>query len=190
MLVHSFEIDIEETIKNTFPLGKLPSQWHNQMMSIHKVSALLGRIENHAVNIAESAAALINKSEEISLYLVQIYISKMADITETLLGDSLNCFFHPDGIVARRIQNSDNQFCALIQSMTNRIKDMVLKETIPFESAVELSHIFKNLEQIAENSVTIAEKVNCAELQKSPTKFIGGSHQAVSHRDTISAEKV
>jgi phosphate transport system protein len=140
-LINSYEIEIDNTIYNTLAIVQLPADLLRRMLPVQKISIMLERIGDHAVNIAESALSLAIK-------------------TEKVLHDSLESFFKNDIVLAQNVLTRDEEVDSLNISITQNVKERVLRETLPFEVAMELIRVCKNCERIADLASNIAEEAS------------------------------
>jgi phosphate transport system protein len=155
-LINSYEIEIDNTIYNTLAIVQLPADLLRRMLPVQKISIMLERIGDHAVNIAESALSLAIKTEDQMLGEIR----KMAEITEKVLHDSLESFFKNDIVLAQNVLTRDEEVDSLNISITQNVKERVLRETLPFEVAMELIRVCKNCERIADLASNIAEEAS------------------------------
>jgi len=87
-LVNAFEIEIDTIIYHILAIVQLPPESLRYVLSIQKISTMLERIGDHAVNITESALSLAKKTDGQALF----DLPKMAALTEKVLHDSLKSF--------------------------------------------------------------------------------------------------
>jgi phosphate transport system protein len=160
--INSYEIDIDNSTYSLLTLGSLPPQLLRSIISMQKINAILERIGDHAVNIAESAItfALISRAPGEKSELFEL--PTMADLCNTILSESLASFFQQDVTRARDVLARDERIDQLNIAITDEIKVKVLAREMSFETALELIRISKNLERIADLSTNIAEEATFA----------------------------
>ena len=62
--INSYEIDIDNSTYGLLCVSKIPTDILRQIIAIQKINAVLERIGDHAVNIAESAISLAGAENE------------------------------------------------------------------------------------------------------------------------------
>jgi phosphate transport system protein len=173
--INSYEIEIETTIYNTLAIVQLPSDTLRYLLAIQKISTMLERIGDHAVNITESALSLAQKTDGNALF----DLPKMAELTENLFHDSLSSFFKNDIVLSQNVLTRDEEIDGLNVQITSQVKEKVLLGSMSFERAMEIIRVCKNFERIADLALNIAEEASFnisgnivkhkAEYQLSPT---------------------
>ncbi len=155
--INSYEIDIDNSTYSLLTLGSLPPQVLRSIISIQKINAILERIGDHAVNIAESAISLSllvsppAKPEYLDLPI-------MADLCNVILSEAIASFFRQDVVKAREVLSRDEKIDQLNIAISNEVKSMVLGGRMSFEAALDIIRICKNLERVADLSTNIAEE--------------------------------
>ena len=152
--INSYEIEIDNTIYNTLAITQLPADSLRYLLSIQKISTMLERIGDHAVNITESALSLKKQSDGRAMF----DLPKMAELTEKVLHDSLLSFFKNDIVLAKNVLTRDEEIDGLNILITDRVKEKVLLGSMTFERAMEIIRVCKNFERIADLSSNIAEE--------------------------------
>ncbi len=155
--INSYEIDIDNSTYSLLTLGSLPPQVLRSIISIQKINAILERIGDHAVNIAESAISLsqLVRPPDKPVYLD---LPIMADLCNIILSEALASFFKQDVAKAREVLARDEKIDQLNVAIANEVKGMVLGGKMSFEAALDIIRICKNLERVADLSTNIAEE--------------------------------
>jgi phosphate transport system protein len=153
-VINSYEIDIDNATYNTLTLQQLPTDIIRMILSIQKINAILERIGDHAVNIAESAITISTDAVDHSFFT----IPAMVDATTGIFIDSMLSFSNGDIKLAQEILLRDTVIDDLNQSISNEIKLGVQQGTTNFENGMELYRVCKNLERIGDLSTNIAEE--------------------------------
>ncbi len=162
-VINSYEIDIDNSTYNILTVSQVPSEILRTILSIQKINAILERIGDHAVNIAESAISLIRQSSDKDLFEIPL----MADLCKKILHDGLISFFENKLDLAKNVLTRDNEIDSLNRSISNSIKEKVHGAAMSFDIAMELIRICKNLERIADLSTNIAEETGFTMIGKS-----------------------
>jgi phosphate transport system protein len=152
--INSYEIDIDNSTFGLLTFSHIPPDILRMIISIQKINAMLERIGDHAVNIAESAISLasyVKATDYLSL-------PEMANLCKKLLSDALKSFFDKDTRLAQDVCGRDDEIDALNRALINEVKVKVLANDLSFEIALDLIRVSKNLERIADLSTNIAEE--------------------------------
>ena len=160
--INSYEIDIDNSTYSLLTLGSLPPQILRSIVSIQKINAILERVGDHAVNIAESAISFTLAPRPSGEKGELFDLPTMANLCNSILSEALASFFNQDVVKAREVLSCDEKIDALNISITNEIKVKVLDRKMDFETALEIIRICKNLERIADLSSNIAEETTFA----------------------------
>jgi len=161
-VINSYEIDIDNSTYNILAVSTVPPDGLRIVLSIQKINAMVERIGDHAVNIAESAVTLARGSEELKIAA----LPRMADLCKKIFHDALKSFFENKIEIAEDVLNRDDAIDALNIEITDFIKEKVREGSLTFESAMELIRICKNLERVADLSTNIAEETLFAVMGK------------------------
>jgi len=123
--------------------------------SAMKINNDLERMGDHAVNIAQRAAMLCSQNHLKPLN----NIPKMAEITQSMVKDSLSSFVTEDVKKARDVCERDDQVDQLDALLFRELLSEMMndKENVP--KAINYLLISKNLERIADLSTNISEEV-------------------------------
>ncbi len=151
--LNSYEIDIDNSTYNILAVSRVPADELRIILSIQKINAILERIGDHAVNIAESAISLAHESHDADL----LDLPQMARLTIKMLKESLTSFFNKNTELAQTVLSSDENIDDLNILIGNNVKTRVREEKMCFETAMEIIRVSKNLERIADLSSNIAE---------------------------------
>jgi phosphate transport system protein len=158
--INSYEIDIDNSTFGLLAFSRIPPEILRMIIAIQKINAMLERIGDHAVNIAESAISLtcyVKGTDFLSL-------PEMADKCKKLLNDALKSFFGKDTGLAQEVCGRDDEIDTINKDLTNKVQVKVLAGEISFEAALDLVRVSKNLERIADLSTNIAEEAIFASI--------------------------
>jgi len=149
------EIKLEEMCTNTLAQFQPMAKELRLILMILKINNDLERIGDHAVNIADGAAFLIDKSSVKSL----INIPRMAEGTVKMVKDSIDAFINEDTQLAFDVLGRDNLIDSLHTQILHDLIDYMSAEPSTIERAMQLMRIAKNLERIADLATNICEDV-------------------------------
>jgi phosphate transport system protein len=155
--INSYEIDIDNSTFNAFALysRELPEKYIRSILSVQKINPMLERIGDHAVNIAESAESIANAGWNTRLFS----IPKMAEQCEEILHDALGSFFQDNKELAEDVLTRDEVVDQFYIAITKSIKEATMSgsNALPFDIAMEMIRVCKNLERVADLASNIAE---------------------------------
>ena len=153
-VLNSYEIDIDNSTYNILAVSHVPPDSLRTILSIQKINAILERIGDHAVNIAESAISLARESGDVDL----LDLPQMARLSIKMLEDALTSFFNGNADLAQKVLSGDENIDGINILIGNNVKTRVREEKMHFETAMEIIRVSKNLERIADLSSNIAEE--------------------------------
>jgi phosphate transport system protein len=156
--INSYEIDIDNSTYGMLVVNPIPPDILRSIISIQKINAMLERIGDHAVNIAESAINLAGTRGE----KIFFDLPDMADQSKKMFYDALSSFFDKDVGLADDVLGRDDTIDSLNLSISAEVKAKVLANELSFESAMDLIRVCKNFERIADLSSNIAEETSFA----------------------------
>jgi phosphate transport system protein len=153
--VNQLEIEIDNAIVDLLALQQPVAIDLRLILAAQKINNDLERLGDHAVNIAESAMALIKiKSKEPFLELPM-----MASITQSMLRDALDGFIHKDVKLGRKVLELDDEIDNLNRKMTTEVVQVMKEKHQSIECGLELIRVSRNLERVADLATNIAEEV-------------------------------
>jgi phosphate transport system protein len=158
--INSYEIDIDNSTYGLLSFSQIPPDILRMIIAIQKINAMLERIGDHAVNIAESAISLAGTEKETGFF----NLPEMATLCRKFLEDSLKSFFNKDTRLAQEVRARDDEVDTLNKSLSQEVKAKVLAGELTFEIAMDLIRVSKNLERIADLSTNIAEEATFAAI--------------------------
>ncbi len=125
------------------------------ILMILKINNDLERMADHSVNIAERSLLLIERPQ---LKLLDD-IQKLAEVTKSMLSDSINSFVNEDVKLAKEVCERDNVVDESRDKITMRLIDIMCSDCSTIEPSLHLLIIARNLERIADLSTNFAEDV-------------------------------
>jgi phosphate transport system protein len=152
---NTFELELDDLSTTVIAQSEPKAKDLRSILMILKMNNDLERIGDHAVNIAESGLFLIERPPIKPV----LDIPKMAEVTRTMLHDSIDSFVNEDVPRAREICERD--------SIVDDLGDQILGELITFmstdkgsvERSLHLLRITSNLERVADLATNICEDV-------------------------------
>ena len=156
--INSYEIDVDNSTFGMLTVSNIPPEILRSIVSIQKINAMLERIGDHAVNIAESAINITVAEQEKNLFS----LPEMAELCKKMFNDALSSFFDKDVGLAEDVLGRDDKIDNLNVSIAAEVKARVLAGGLSFEAAMDLIRVCKNIERIADLSSNIAEETSFA----------------------------
>ncbi|MDD8017046.1 MAG: phosphate signaling complex protein PhoU [Bacteroidota bacterium] len=153
--VNSFEIQIDNGVVDLLALQQPVASDLRLILAIQKINNDLERIGDHAVNIAESALAIIESKQNETL----LEIPNMAAIAKEMFQQALDSFIHLHPQQARLVLESDDRIDTLNRSMISEVVSLIKTDQRSTEGCLQLLRISRNLERIADLTTNIAEEV-------------------------------
>ncbi len=153
--INSLEIEIDNAIVDILALQQPVAIDLRLILAAQKINNDLERIGDHAVNIAESVAAILKAKEELEL----ISLPKMTELAEKMLRNSLDSFIHNDPKLSMAVLKDDDTIDELNRDVFRRVVARMKDNQRTIETGMELIRISRNLERIADLSTNIAEEV-------------------------------
>ena len=151
---NDFEIRLDELctvlIAQYQPKGK---GLRTILMSL-KINNTLERIADHSVNIAESGLYLIERPT-----MIMDDVARMAEITTSMLKDSIDSFVNEDAKLAKDVCDRDDLVDELRDRISKELLDIMCSDSGSIECAIRLSTVAQNLERIADLSTNFGEDV-------------------------------
>jgi phosphate transport system protein len=126
-----------------------------RVVTVLKINSDLERMADLCVNIAERVVSL----GEVPTLPFPQRLQKMADLTTTMVRQSLDAFMQVDGTLARPVLAMDDEVDALNKEIINELIAL-MKATPEFVTqGLSLFSAVRHLERIADHATNIAEDV-------------------------------
>lgn len=126
------------------------------LRTIHTIMRMnndLERMGDHAVNICESALFLLERPAVKPL----IDIPRMAELSASMLKDSIASFIEEDSKMAKQVCERDERVDELGEQVLRELITYMSSDTTTIERSLHLLRISRNLERIADLSTNICE---------------------------------
>lgn len=149
------ENEIEEECLKILALHQPVAVDLRRVAAILKINTDLERMADLAANIAERVYALARGPE----VHIPTTFQQMADLTNTMVRDSLDAFVHLDATLARRVCRLDDEVDRYNLEIINHVIPFMKKSPDNIEPGLNLFSIVRQLERVADHATNIAEDV-------------------------------
>jgi len=153
--INSLEIQIDDAVVDLLALQQPVATDLRFILAALKINNDLERIGDHAVNIAESAIQCV----QIPSLKAATDIPKMAEITKSMLRDSIDSFIHKNAELARAVLERDDTTDNLNMKIVDDLVEVIRTNPKSIREALELIRVSRNLERVADLATNIAEEV-------------------------------
>jgi len=116
----------------------------------------LERAADLGVNVAERVVELAAFKTKIDVYVT---LERMADITLSMLRDSLDAFVSSDALKAEQVLSRDASVDALYSELFPELISQTVADIRNIEQATKLQSVGKYIERLADHATNIAEMV-------------------------------
>jgi phosphate transport system protein len=123
--------------------------------AVTRINSDLERMSDRAVNIAHRAISVLGLPDGKPI----VQIPKMAEVTESMVGDALDAFQRRDERMAREILRRDDEVDEYRDVVFQELIDEVTNDKRFVQQALDLILASRNLERIADHATNIAENV-------------------------------
>jgi len=155
MAIDSIELQVESRALDFLGLQQPVARDLRFLVAAIRISNDLERIGDHAVNIAQSAIRMSalpqapKPSEDIPM---------MAELTITMLRDSVTAWLNGDAATARRICERDVEIDGLKAKIFAKLSGGMIQTPESVPRGLELLLVSRNLERVADLATNIAEE--------------------------------
>lgn len=153
--INQLEIRIDELATRLLALNQPMARDLRFLTAAIKINNDLERMGDLAVNIVERSLSLIAQPPVKPM----IDIPRMAQLTESMVRNSLDSFVKHDAELARGVLVSDDAVDDLRDSITKELIGFMEKDPSTVSRALDLILVARNLERIADHATNIAEDV-------------------------------
>ena len=152
--LNDLEVEIERRAVSLLALQQPMARDLRFIVGAIKVSNDLERIGDHAVNIAQSAARLIESAGSLR---TDPQIEDMARRARSMLRDALDAFLRGDGALGREVCKADDAVDALHNSIFRILLTHMMGDARTITPSLELLLVSRNLERVADLATNIGE---------------------------------
>ncbi len=153
--INQLEIQIDELATRLLALHQPMASDLRFLTAAIKINNDLERMGDLAVNIVERSLSLISQPPVKPM----IDIPRMAQLTESMVRNSLDSFVRRDAGLARSVLVSDDAVDNLRDAITKELIGFMEKDPSTVSRALDLILVARNLERIADHATNIAEDV-------------------------------
>ena len=154
-LLDELEIAIDDLSVNLLALQQPMARDLRFITAAMKIGNDLERVGDHAVNIAEALAWLL----EVAPFPNLPELEEMARISASMLSDSLNAFILNDSALAREVLERDDRVDELHESNFRILITHMMEDPRKITAGMDLLLVSGNLERIADLATNVAEEV-------------------------------
>ncbi len=151
--INQLEIEIDEKGHAMFALVQPMAGDLRLLTMILKINTDLERMGDHAVNIAEKSQYLFSQPP----LKLEIPLADMAQATQKMVRDALDCFVNENVELARKVLQSDDKIDDYNDKIFEDVTVLMEKESSSVRRALCYLMISRNLERIADLANNIAE---------------------------------
>lgn len=151
--INRLEIEIDNLATRLFALQQPIAGDLRFITAAIKINTDLERMGDLAVNVAQRAAALIEKPAVRTF----VDIPQMAMLTQKMVRKCLDAFVRRDPDLAREVLLSDDEVDRLRTSVHRELIEFMREDSTVIAEAVDLILISRHLERIADHATNIAE---------------------------------
>jgi phosphate transport system protein len=153
--VNRIQIEIDEMVQTLIATHQPVAGDLRFLLAATKINSELERIGDLAVNIIQSAPAILRQPELKPL----IDIPCMSELAQAMVRDSLHAFVKADVLLAQSVISRDDQADAYKNQIIRELLTYMMADPKAIERAFALILIARHLERIADHATNIAEDV-------------------------------
>jgi len=147
------EVDVEEECLKILALYQPVASDLRMIVAVLKINQDLERIGDLAVHIAERGLFLCQQPR----IALPFRLGTMADKAQAMLKNVLDAFVNLDEAAARAVCVADGEIDAIHREISQQVKTVVTGNAQLFEPLLQILHISRHLERIADHATNIAE---------------------------------
>jgi phosphate transport system protein len=151
--INATEVDVEEDCLKILALHQPVAGDLRYIIAVLKINQDLERIGDLAVHIAERSLWLCQHPR----LDIPFRIGEMADKTQRMLARVLDAFVNLNETLAREVCAEDSAIDDLHKVVLDQAKAAIEKNPERFETLLQVMHISRHLERIADHATNIAE---------------------------------
>lgn len=150
---NAMEVNVEEECLKILALYQPVASDLRYIVAVLKINADLERIGDLAVHIAERALFIVQQRQ----FDVPPRLGVMADRVQAMLKKVLDAFVNMSADSARGVCADDDGIDSIHREVFQHVKQAVMREPQQFEALLQILHISRHLERIADHATNIAE---------------------------------
>ncbi|MFN2350435.1 MAG: phosphate signaling complex protein PhoU [Kiritimatiellia bacterium] len=150
---NTMEVDVEEECLKILALHQPVAADLRYIIAVLKINQDLERIGDLAVHIAECSLCLCRLPE----LRMPFRLGDMADRAQSMLKNVLDAFIKLDARAAHQVCADDNEIDRMRSEIFDQVCRAIRREPEQLESLLQVMHIARHLERIADHATNIAE---------------------------------
>ena len=147
------EVDLEDDCLKTLALHQPVATDLRYIVSVLKLNRDLARIGGLAAHIAQRALFLCGQPQ----IDIPFRIGEMADKSQAMLKKVMDAFVNMDAAAAKEVCADGSEIYALNADTYKQVKKAVLQTPALFPQLLNILHVSRHLERIADHATKIAE---------------------------------
>jgi len=151
--INMMEVDIEDHCLKILALHQPVAADLRYIIAVLKINHDLERIGDLAVHIAERAMFLCGKPP----IGIPVRIGEMAEKAKMMLKNVLDAFVNHNSAAAHDVCSADKEIDQINREIFEQVKGAVMKNPEKFETLLQVMHIARHVERIADHATNIAE---------------------------------
>lgn len=160
--VDRLELEIDREVIEIFALLQPAARDLRFVIAVAKITPVLERIADHAVNIANAAIEL-NNEPQLSEY---VELPRMSAQASEMLERAIEAFTQEDSGLARRVIAQDKEIDSIYQKIVRELMDFMRTEPATSIRVMQLLFVAKHIERIGDYVKDVCElTVYMAEAQ-------------------------
>lgn len=151
--INAMEVDVEEECLKILALHQPVAADLRYIIAVLKINQDLERIGDLAVHIAERGLFLCGQPP----MDIPFRLGEMADKAQAMLKKVMDAFVNTNDAAARDVCAADGEIDTINRETSHLVKQAVTRNSALFEPLVQIMHISRHLERIADHATNIAE---------------------------------
>ena len=151
--INAMDVDVEDDCLKILALHQPVAADLRYIIAVLKINHDLERIGDLAVHIAERALFLHDQPPINS----PMRLGEMADKAQAMLKNVLDAFVNLNDSAAHQVCSADAEIDSIHREIFAQVKKAVMQKPELFESLLQILHIARHLERIADHATNIAE---------------------------------
>ena len=151
--INAMEVDVEDDCLKILALHQPVAADLRYIIAVLKINQDLERIGDLAVHIAERGLFLCEQPS----IAIPFRLGEMADKAQAMLKKILDAFVNLNDKAAHEVCAADSEIDLINRDIFQQVKKAVLQNPVLFEPLLQILHIARHLERIADHATNIAE---------------------------------
>ncbi|HBA83976.1 MAG TPA: phosphate transport system regulatory protein PhoU [Verrucomicrobia bacterium] len=147
------EVDVEDDCLKILALHQPVAADLRYIIAVLKINQDLERIGDLAAHIAERGLFLCSQPP----IAIPFQLGEMADKAQSMLKKVLDAFVNLNNAAAHEVCAADSEIDAINRDIFQQVKTVVTQNPALFEALLQILHIARHLERIADHATNIAE---------------------------------